>query len=93
MHFAQANIFVACAQTLAAFNIRKTRGADGCEITPPIDYTSGVLMYVSFYCHKYCVNETDYCNSQSKEFLCDIRPRSAQLEALVRSSEFHGLNQ
>ena len=86
LHLAQANIFVACAQTLSVFNIRKARGVDGCQITPPVDYTSGVLAYVYFYCHSYRSSKLTHVNSQSKEFLCDIRARSAQAEAVAQSS-------
>lgn len=40
---AQASIFVACAKSLAAFNITTSKDADGVSIVPQQDFTSGII--------------------------------------------------
>ena len=38
MYFAHNSIFISIAQMLYVFNISKTRGRDGEEITPDVEY-------------------------------------------------------
>ena len=45
MYLAEMTIFLACAATLAAFNVRKTL-IDGKEFTPPIEYFTGTIRRV-----------------------------------------------
>ena len=45
MHLAEASVFLACAVTLAAFDIRKTV-VDGVEVVPPVEYLTGTIRSV-----------------------------------------------
>ena len=42
MHLAESSVFLTCAMTLAAFNIRKIV-VDGKEVTQPVEYLNGTI--------------------------------------------------
>ncbi|KAJ7660885.1 cytochrome P450 [Mycena polygramma] len=69
LHMAEASVWLTCAMTLAAFNIRKMKDADGMEITPPVEFTSGTLSRPELFpCdikvrsdkHQALINEVDF---------------------------------
>lgn len=44
-NLAQANVFLACATSLAVLNIAKASDDAGKPIQPAVDYTSGMVRY------------------------------------------------
>ncbi|KAJ7649359.1 cytochrome P450 [Mycena polygramma] len=69
LHMAEASVWLTCAMTLAAFNIQKMKDADGMEITPPVEFTSGTLSRPELFpCdikvrsekHQALINEVDF---------------------------------
>ncbi|KAJ7753359.1 cytochrome P450 [Mycena maculata] len=69
LHMGEASVWLTCAMTLAAFNIRKTKDASGKEVTPPVEFMSGTLSRpVLFPCdikprsakHEALINEVDF---------------------------------
>lgn len=43
MNLADASVFIACAMTLAVFNISKARDENGVVVEPVIEYSSGTI--------------------------------------------------
>jgi hypothetical protein len=81
---AQASVFLACATVLATFNIRKSKDADGMEIEPVVDYSSGTIRSARINDTRMVYHSTT--GSHPKEFSCDIVPRSLTAEAIVRAT-------
>jgi len=45
-HIAQASIWIAIASILATFNIKPSKNAAGEDVTPPLEFVSGLVGYV-----------------------------------------------
>jgi cytochrome P450 len=65
-HLGDTSVFLACAMSLAAFDITKSVDGSGRVIEPVVDHTSGII-------------------SHPKPFLCQVKPRTAKVEALIHA--------
>jgi cytochrome P450 len=66
LHLGNSSVFLACAMSLAAFDITKSVDDSGRVVEPVVDYTSGII-------------------SHPKPFSCQIKSRSAKVEALIHA--------
>lgn len=85
MYLADATVFLSVAMSLAVFDIRKPL-ADGVEVQPNVDFTSGVIRCVVCLCM--CRRFAHHLAlSHPPPFECSIKPRSEKAEALILTTK------
>ena len=90
MHVAQASVWIAIASVLATFSIKKVKNSMGEDITPPLEFESGLARYDLSYDGPTRRNSYHYLNSPPKPFACDLKPRSEKAVHLIRDSVTNG---
>lgn len=83
---ADNNVWLVLATLIATMNIRKARGEDGVEITPRLDYTSGIVRYAALIVDRNTTGLVIQSYSHPKPFPCDILPRSEKARQLILDS-------
>ena len=85
MHFADAMMFLVASFVLAAFDIQKAE-VDGKVITPVVAQSTGAVRYVCT--APMCCSWLNglMWSSHPLPFKCSIKPRSPDVETLVRAA-------
>lgn len=80
---------------IATMDIGKAMDENGNVITPPLEFTTGFVRFVSFslslfFCFflKKDVLFISFSKSHPKPFKCSIRPRSEQAVMLIQQGEY-----
>jgi len=86
LHIAQATIWITIVSILSTFNIKKQRDSEGEEITPPLEFTTGIIRCEIFIRYSPAQERLNPHFSRPKPFTCDLEPRSEQAVRLIRES-------
>jgi len=74
---------------IATMDIGKAMDENGNVITPPLEFTTGFVRFVSsFFSLKKDVLFISLSKSHPKPFKCSIRPRSEQAVMLIQQGEY-----
>jgi len=76
---------------IATMDISKAMDENGNLITPPLEFTTGFVRFVSFSLFFFLKKDVlfiSFSKSHPKPFKCSIRPRSEQAVMLIQQGEY-----